>query len=302
MKIRSTLLLLSYALCVFNCNIKKEEHAKNSEARDDIKKSSSVPPKAWIGKRVQMAKDRLAKSKEGQILWKAIEKYGGLENWYSNGPIYFRFNYKNLKSGGPDTYQTVDTWSAKARHQLVSDTTTAYGWDGEKAWKYPYNASVKENPRFWSLTPFYFVGMPFVIADEGIKLQDEGEITFEGNTYHQIRVNFADDLGDAPDDFYVLYIDTTTFRIGGLRYIVSYPGFYEKGTHGPEKHMTYYGKQTIDGIQLPQSIKTYAWDGQKPREHLVNITITDVDFRPETAAEFFDIPEGSRIMEGYAFD
>ena len=302
MKIQSKILLLTLALCVFSCNIKKEEQAKSSETLDEVKKSTSVAPKEWIDQRVLNAKDRLAQTKEGQILWKALEKHGGLERWFNNGPLYFRFNYKNLKTGGPDTYQTVDTWSARARHQLVSDTTIAYGWDGKKAWKYPSDSEVNENPRFWALTPFYFVGVPFVIADEGIKLKYEGEITFEGNSYHQIRVNFANDVGDAPDDFYVLYVDTTTFRIGGLRYIVSYPGYYEKGKHSPEKHMTYYGEQIIDGILFPQTIKTFAWDGKKPQEHLVNITITNVDFRPETPVDFFDIPEGASVMEGYVFD
>jgi hypothetical protein len=303
-KVRLALILV--ALIGFNCNSEKQTGSEN--AREDTKtvaklqEPSATPPKNWIAQRVSKAEKRLAETEEGQLLWKALETHGGLDRWYANGPLFFRFNYQNLKTGGPDTYQTIDTWSAKARLQLVSDTAIEYGWDGEKAWKYPYDADVKTNPRFWALTPFYFTGVPFVLADEGIGLEYQGIIEFENNKYHQILVTFGDGMGDAPDDFYVLYIDTNTFRVGGLRYVVSYPGFFAKGEHGPEKHMTYYGEQTISGIMFPQSIKTYKWDGKAPTEHTVNITISEVSFRPDTRPEYFSIPEGSRVMDGYKFD
>ncbi len=298
----SKLVIVIAALGLLNCNTKKEKESNASEIAVELMESTSVASKDWISQRVKNAQERLATTKAGQILWKAIEQHGGLLRWYANGSIHFRFNYKNLKTGGPDTYQTIDTWSSKARHQLVSDTTIEYGWDGEKAWKYPHDAEVKENPRFWALTPFYFVGVPFVVTDKGITLEYQGEISFEENNYHQVRVNFASEVGDSPDDFYVLYIDTNTYRIGGLRYIVSYPGFYEKGQHGAEKHMTYYGEQTIDGIVFPQSIKTYVWDGSAPQEHTTTILISDLEFRPDTPPSYFDVPEGSRVMEGYSFD
>ncbi len=306
-KYKSKLLLIIITFISLNCTNKKQKVSETTAVEttttaNKLLEPTATPPKDWIDKRVSNAQSRLSQTKEGQLLWKSIEAHGGLKRWYSNGALYFRFNYKNLKTGGPDTYQTIDTWSAKARHKLVSDSTIEYGWDGEKAWKYPYDANVKENPRFWALTPFYFVGVPFVIADEGITLKYKGVIEFENNKYHQVLVTFGDGLGDAPDDYYVLYIDVNTFRVGGLRYVVSYPAYFAKGEHGPEKHMTYYGKQIVDGIMFPQSIKTYKWDGKVPKEHTTNITISDMSFEPNTHPDHFTIPEGSRVMEGYKFD
>lgn len=306
MKYKSKLLLVIIALIGFSCNSEKQTESNNttkdSKAVSKLLEPTATPPKEWIDQRVSNAQKRLSETKEGRLLWKAIEKHGGLDRWYENGPLYFRFNYKNLKSGGPDTYQTIDTWSSKARHQLVANPKVEYGWDGEKAWKYPYDSEVKENPRFWALTPFYFVAVPFVLADEGINLKYKEIITFEQNDYHQILVTFGAGMGDAPDDFYVLYIDTKTFRVGGLRYIVSYPGFYSKGEHGVEKHMTYYEEQTVDGILFPRTIKTYKWDGETPKEHTTTITISDISFRPDTSPDYFNIPDGSRVMEGYKFE
>jgi len=305
MKLKSKLIMILGAVVGLSCS---ENQSRSENGREDtsvvtlLPEAKATPPEDWIVERVSNAHKRLSGTKEGLLLLKAIEAHGGLFRWYANGPLYFRFDYNNLKTGGPDTYQTVDTWSAKARHQLVSDTTIEYGWDGEKAWKYPYDAEVKENPRFWALSPYYFVGVPFVLADKGIHLEYKDIIEFENNQYHQILVTFGSGAGDAPDDFYVLYIDTNTFKIGGLRYIVSYPGYYDKGEHGLEKHMTYYGAQTIDGILFPRSIKTYKWDEKEPTEHTVDITISEVSFRPDVHHGYFNIPEGSRVMDGYNFD
>lgn len=298
MKLKTTLIFAITALIGISCSTETQNNAESTtEATPEIV-ATATPPKEWVEQRVDEAQKRLSKTEAGQLLWKTLEAHGGLNTWYSNGPLYYRFNYKNLKSGGPDTYQTINTWSAKARHQLASDGNIEYGWDGKNAWKNPGDAEVGTNPRFWALTPFYFVGVPFVIADQGITLKLMGDINFEDNDYHQILVTFKEGMGDAPDDFYVLYIDTETFKIGGLRYIVSYPGFFEDGKHSPEKHMTYYGEQTIDGITFPESIKTYVWDGKGPQEHTVSITISDMDFRPETLPGYFDVPEGATVLEG----
>ncbi len=294
-------LIASLSLVLINCDMKKEKAPVDSDPVSTAEAVLAKPADNWISERVQKSQDRLSPTKGGQLLWQAMEAHGGLANWYSKGPLYFRFDYKNLKTGGPDTYQTVDTWSARARHQLASEPAIEYGWDGNKAWKYPAAAEIAENPRFWALTPYYFVGVPFVLADEGIQLDYEGEIAFEGNTYHQVRATFGDGIGDAPEDFYVVYIDTKTSRVGGLRYVVSYPGFYKKGEHSEEKHMTFYEAQPVDGIVFPKTIKTYAWDGKQPGEQMVNITITDLAFKPDTLDEFFSIPDGSRVMEGYDF-
>ncbi len=127
----SRLLLILVALVGFNCSNEKQTGSEN--AREDtqtvanLSEPTATPPKDWIEQRVSNAEKRLAETEGGQLLWKALETHGGLDRWYANGPLYFRFNSQNLKTGGPDTYQTIDIWSAKARLQLVSDTTIFNG-------------------------------------------------------------------------------------------------------------------------------------------------------------------------------
>lgn len=236
----------------------------------------------------------------GKLIARAIETHGGLAHWYAQGPLAFRFTYTPEDTSKParDTYQIIDTWSSRAYHEMASDRTQTFGWDGTKAWSTLPDDKVI-SPRFWSLTPYYFVGVPFVFADEGVQYEMAGEATFEDRTYDLVKVTFGEGVGDAPDDYYVTYIDRESGRIGGVRYIVSYPGFFPEGGHSPEKLMIYDGEQSVGGVVLPVSFRTFSWDVEKqePVELVTKTTLTDVAFAPQTPASKFEAPEGAHILD-----
>ncbi len=256
-------------------------------------------PDSWIKARVTETQARLGKTKTGKLLWAALEAHGGLNTWFSNGPLAFRFAYRPVKGKARDTHQVIDTWSSRARHTHTADKSLTFGWDGKVAWRMPKGKQQPIAVRFWSLTPFYFVGIPFVLSDKGIHLKLEDTIKFEGRTYHQLRVTFGSGVGDAPKDFYVAYIDTETKRIGGVRYIVSYPGFFKKGGHSPEKFMAFDGQQKVGGVTFPKAYRTFKWDGKKPGKLVTNTTLSDVAFRPKLKGSYFSVPQGAETFTGY---
>ncbi len=266
----------------------------------------AVPSVATIQSRVAESQARLSTSEAGQRMRAAIDAHGGLERWYTNGPMSFRFAYAPVEGTTRDTRQLVDTWSARAVHEVVS-SDARFGWDGETAWVQPPDAELTTNPRFWSLTPYYFVGIPFVLADPGVRLELDGELDVEGRRYVRVRATFGDGVGDAPDDWYSVLIDRETFRVGGVIYVVSYPGFFPDGGTTEPKLMMYDGEQTIDGITLPTSFRTFPWPDEPngeseptAEEHLVTrTTLTEVSFAPGTPAAAFDVPEGAQVLEGY---
>ncbi len=92
------LLLITMALIGFSCNNEIKEKSNDltedsqAEALTDI---SSTPPKEWVEQRVASAQNRLSATRSGRLLWRSIETHGGLSRWFSNGPLYFRFNYQN---------------------------------------------------------------------------------------------------------------------------------------------------------------------------------------------------------------
>jgi len=259
---------------------------------------SIVPSKKMIAARVADAKERLSASPEGKIVLESIEFHGGLEKWYSNGPLAFRFDYRPKDGKRRNTYQIVDTWSSRARHQVLPDKKVEFGWTGEKAWIKPADAEDTMKARFWALTPYYFVAVPFVFADPGVILSDAGKQEFEGTTYDLIKVTFEEGTGDAPDDYYVVYFDPKTRRVAGLRYVVSYPGFFPEGGHSPEKFMAYDGQQKVEGIVFSETYRTFKWKGDTHGELVTEVTLSDVSF-PDVKPGYFDVPKDAKELEGY---
>ncbi|MCB9506571.1 MAG: hypothetical protein H6697_02760 [Myxococcales bacterium] len=252
--------------------------------------------------RVAAAAARLQATPAGRVVWAAIEAQGGLQRWYANGPLEFRFTYTPVGGTRPptDTRQLVDTWSARAVHTVVDRPELRFGWDGQQAWVSDGTAELSTNPRFWSLTPYYFVGLPFVLSDPGVRLDDAGTWSFEGVDWVLVRATFEAGTGDAPDDYYVGLFDPTTSRMRGVRYVVSYPGFFPDGGHSPEKLMMFDGEQTVAGVVLPTSYRTFVWsDGAVTDEVVTNTTLSEVAFRPDTPPTAFDVPAGATVLSGY---
>ena len=239
--------------------------------------------------------------KRGQRIGQAIEAHGGLAAGTANGPLAFRFNYRPLDDGTPrDTYEVASYWSAQTRHRLVQDITVQYGWDGQQAWVYPTDTLIPYDVRFWSLTPYYFVGIPFVLADEGINLALLESDTLAGKPYDLVKVTYEDGVGDAPDDYYVIYVGPDDNRVDAIRYIVSYPGYFPDGGHAPEKLMTYQGAQTVDGITLPERYRTFWWKDKQRGKHITTSPCPKWPFAPTlvpTTLPFRRRPYASRIFK-----
>ncbi len=261
-----------------------------------------VVPMRSVADRVAAAHARLDETEAGRRVRAAIDAHGGLPRWYENGPMQFRFRYVPVEGLPPvDTEQLVDTWSARAVHRLPNDHTVRFGWDGERAWQHPPGAELGTNARFWALTPYYFVAIPFVLGDAGVNLELVGELEFERDDYDLVRATFAPGTGDAPGDYYVVLIDQESHRVGGVRYIVSYPGFFPDGGHSPEKLFTYDGDQIVDGITLPERFRAFPWSDEDGvvDEVVTNAELTDVRFFLGASDADFAVPAGAEVLESW---
>jgi hypothetical protein len=262
--------------------------------------TTATPPPDWVAARVDAARARLQATPAGRLVWAAMDAQGGLARWYGNGPIGFRFDYRPTGDRpGHDTYEIADTWSARTRHTLADPPGVEFGWSGAQAWVHPADADPGVNVRFWSLTPYYFVGLPFVLADPGVQLSMDPPASLEGRPCDVVRATFGTGTGDSPGDYYVLYLDASSHRLRGIRYVVAYPGFFPPGQHSPEKLMTYDGDQTVSGIALPTAYRTFAWSDGQAGELVTETTLSEVQFLPDTPATAFDVPPDARVIEGY---
>jgi hypothetical protein len=260
-----------------------------------------MPADNAIDARVADATARLSATPGGQRMAEAIGAHGGLRRWFANGPLQFRFRYVPRQDRAAiDTIQLIDTFSARAAHRLTETPGVQFGWTGSTAWVSDPDADLSTNPRFWSLTPYYFVGVPFVLADPGVTLALDGEEEFEERAYDRVRATFGEGVGDAPDDYYIVLVDQETDRIGGVRYVVSYQGFFPDGGTTPEKLMMYDGAQQVDGITFPQTFRTFALEPNgTPTDVVTDSEMSAVSFAPETLDTAFAMPTGAFAVTGF---
>ena len=266
---------------------------------------SVVPGGGAVDARVGEATDRLSATEAGQRVLDAIDAHGGLEAWYGGGPLAFRYTYTRLDSTGADagsaidTRQLVDVWGSRAVHTLADAPEVSFGWTGETAWMMPADAELPTRARFWSLTPYYFVGIPFVLADPGVRAELAPADTVEGALADVVRITFEPGTGDAPDDYYDLLLDPETSTVRGVRYVVSHPGIMPGGGHTPETLMLYDGAQTVTGdagdIVLQEGFRSFLSADGTPK---ARGTLREVTFQPDTPATAFDLPDGAEVLRG----
>ena len=186
-------------------------------------------------------------------------------------------------------------WEFHQAVHEVAGSDVRFGWTGQEAWVTPADAPRRPNPRFWALTPYYFIGIPFVFADLNANFEKLAQgIDFEGTVYDQVKVTFDPGTGDAPDDYYIVLIHPESKLVGGTRYIVTSP-LVVRGAPGPEKLITLESYRKFGGIKLPTRHRSFTMDGNSADKHIRNaeaeeyrwIKRAEVDFSvPEGAARF----------------
>ncbi len=251
---------------------------------------------AAVQQRIADANSRLDATPGGQLLAKAIEAHGGLDTWFTNGLLQFRWIY-SMKDRGPDavvdSVQTIDVWSSRAVHTVPGKDIT-FGWTGEQAWILPADSEFMPPPHFWSLTPFYFVGVPFVLADPGTNhtLLDE-QLSFEGTDYPLVKVTFDPGTGETPDDYYTVMIHPETNQVAGVLYIVTDKTLYPDGP-SEEKLLTYEAYTEVDGIFFPTKHRSFKMNDGQVGEEIRDAVAQDYKYHPIGSLEF-GVRDGAKV-------
>lgn len=255
---------------------------------------------AWVARRVEAARARLDASEGGRLVWRAIEAHGGLATWLAHGTIAFDFDYRPLAQPERRMYtrSRVDLWRSRATQRELGEAADAeLGWDGERAWIAPAPEAFPSTARFWATTPYYFVGIPFVLGDPGVRFEVLPDAELDGVAHRIVKASYESGTGDSPDDYYVLYLHPETHRVSAIRYVVAYPGFFEEGQHSPEKLMRYEGLHEVAGVLVPARLDTYAWDAEAAAigERVTDVEVANVALGERWPASIFAPPEGAIV-------
>lgn len=290
------------ALSIVSCGNEVEEK-ENTQSNKPLEVADSNlvrKPDSWIKERVSNAEEKLNSTEGGKLVWQSMQAHGGLENWFNKGVISFRFDYMPLKGGERKSISQIDIWNNKAVHQDVLDSEDSFGWDGENAWLHRNDTlQFSYDVKFWALTPYYFLGQPFIFDGEGVQIEKLADLTFEGKAYDAVKITFDAGTGDAPDDYYINLYEKETHLLKVLKYIVSYPAYFKDGGHSPEKTMVLYDLVDIEGIKLPTRYETIMF---KDKTDSLGMKVTDViasqiAFLPTLENKYFEMPDGAELVK-----
>ena len=233
-----------------------------------------------------------------QLVMESINAHGGTEKWYNNGLLQFRWKY-HMSDRGPqaivDSTQTIDPASLDVVHEATGKDIK-FGMSGGKAWISPKGATFMPPVRFWSHTPFYFVGIPFVFNDENANFDLlEDTKAFEGKDYTQVKITYNQNAGDSPDDYYVLLIDPDTKLTKGAYYTVTSKLVAPNGP-GPAKFISLDNLQDVDGVKLSSGHRTFTMEEGKITNQMRFTEVSGVKFLPRDSVDL-SVPSEDLIIK-----
>ena len=187
----------------------------------------------------------------------------------------------------------------------TGDATAVF--DGKSAHVSPADADMAR-PRFQLLTWPYFAAMPFKLDDGGTTLAeiDDAPLREGEDPMPRMKLTFAQDVGDSPDDWYVLYLDGSLLKAAS--YIVTY-GDVDPGEAEP--HAIVYddienvpgpdGRPT--GVLISRSWTFHNWSEDEgiTGEPIGRATLEDLRF-VEREPGMFEAPADAREVEVPAGD
>lgn len=234
----------------------------------------------------------LAVAAESATFAERVARAHGVARWSAKRAVEMDFEMQF----GPQRWSgklLYEVGSGRGRAEAAGGTVT--GFDGRDAWVAPADAP-PQNARFMVPTWWYFLAVPFKLADPGTHLVPEAERQLAGATYATARLTFAPGTGDSPDDWYILYAEPDSGRLKAMAYIVTYGGVSPEKAEQEPHAIVYDRFETVDGVTLSTSWSFYNWNQTQgvTGEPIGGVTIRGLRF-VDAAADAFTRPAGARI-------
>lgn len=223
----------------------------------------------------------------------SIENAHNKSAWDKHTAVAFDINLQFDGNEILNAKITSLTNSSKIRIDKKDGVKLVY--DGSEVYLCPETTSDK-GARFDMFTWQYFFAMPFKLTDPGTNWESLAAKKQDNLEYPAGRLTFGENIGDAPDDWYVIYQDPETNLLYAAAYIVTFGSEVEKANQNP--HAIVYSKyKTIDDIKIATHWEFHKWNekdgiGKKIGEaKLSNIVFFEAE------PELFEKPEKSMLIE-----
>jgi len=228
----------------------------------------------------------VSKSVYPDALVKVFDAHGGLEQWKKQRTLSYVLPKPELS----ETH-TIDLWSRKDR---IDTEQFSMGFDGDQAWLLDTDETYEGDVGFYHNLMFYFYGMPFVLADDGIMYTATEDLEYEGKEYPGLQIAYESGVGASSKDEYYIHYDPETHQMAWLGYTVT----YRSGESSDNvKWINYNDWQKVNGLLLPKSITWHKYEGRKILEPASTVTFKDVTISENPQEDgFYAKPENGEYV------
>lgn len=188
----------------------------------------------------------------------SVESAHNADAWYDAAGI--RTDVKVVFGGATriNGTMTFDCWLGKARIDQYDGRSVVF--DGDTAWVSPASADFPR-ARFDVITWPYFLAAPMKLGDPGANLSEHKTLPMRGGDAQEtMKLTFGDGVGDAPDDWYIVFANDDGV-VEALAYIITYGG--SDPEEAKPSIILYSDYQVVDGVPIPMRWDFYYWDEEK---------------------------------------
>lgn len=222
------------------------------------------------------------------VVQRMVRAHGGLERWRAAKTLrYDNVFFNPLATEGSPWWVVRETFHMPTRrtyHRWPLDGAEL-AFDGEKVWTRGWQQA--NYPNFMALFFFYFVNLPWLTQDTAARIGPTGPASLPGRTgtYDTLRVTWGPPYppGRTGRDFFVLYVERETGRLGAYQYGIGYGAMLDLMRLPPDR--TVFGPvlrlqdhfTTVDGLVFPARMHTGNLEGTRVYGHhaLFNYSLTD---------------------------
>jgi hypothetical protein len=219
------------------------------------------------------------------IALEMIKAHGGMDRWKAVTTVSFK-NTMVAPWEPDDPWVSIEVTEQNSRRTYQDwplDGATIVS-DGKVTWSKDWKRG--NPPKFMVNLSYYFLNLPWITQDPGVKLEGPGQGKLPGGdeTYTTIRMTFEPGVGEASDDYYVIFIDPETKRMKAVEYIVTYGAMLD--LFNVPEDQTFVGPlinvfdeyATVGGLAFPVKYTTYSPDGDVYGQHTVENLSLDKPF------------------------
>lgn len=189
-----------------------------------------------------------------------------------------------------------ETFNANVTISTTSDIAKIIYKNGDEIYVNKENIfvspSLKDNPgvRFHAYTWNYFFLFPYKLSDNGTKWNDDFKTKETKNIFTTAKLSFEANIGDAPDDWYIVYANKKSNLLEHVAYIVTVNKSTEAAEADPHA-IKYLDYTKINGIPFATNWEFYGWNIEQGLTDKIGVAkITNIKFLDDFRKNF-SVPE-----------